>query len=62
VDTGFGYTEGLKSDGRVAAMKDPLVYNVAELGLGAEPEKHVGHDERAALGTFGICHIGIGSE
>ena len=55
-----GGIEAKKLSDLLAAKGDPMVYNVAELGVGLNPMGKItgvqSHDE----GAFGMCHIGIG--
>lgn len=60
VDIKGGYQAKMLAD-NFASMNDPNVYNIAELGIGLNPEcRFIGlmlEDE----GVLGSCHIGIGT-
>jgi len=45
----------------LAEMGDPLVYNVAELGIGLNPKAKMTGVKTQDKGVFGTCHIGLGS-
>ena len=55
-----GGTQGKKIADLLAAMGDPMVYNLVELGIGVNPKCTITgfHKDK---GTYGTCHIGIGS-
>ena len=45
----------------LAAMNDPKVYNVAELGIGLNPKAKMTGAQTQDKGVYGTCHIGFGS-
>jgi 2,5-dihydroxypyridine 5,6-dioxygenase len=55
-----GGSEAREISDLLAAMGDPSVYNVVELGIGLNPKATMtgSHKDKAVYGT---CHIGIGS-
>jgi leucyl aminopeptidase (aminopeptidase T) len=56
-----GGAEAQKLRDFLAATKDPMVYNVAELGIGLNPKAKMTGVQTQDEGVFGTCHIGIGS-
>ncbi len=45
----------------LAALRDPKVYNVAELGIGFNPKSRMTGVQTQDKGVYGTCHIGMGS-
>ncbi len=45
----------------MAALGDPRVYNVAELGIGYNPKAKMTGRQSQDKGVYGTCHIGAGS-
>ncbi len=56
-----GGVEAKKLDELLKATGDPMVYNVAELGIGLNPKAKLTGVQTQDEGVFGTCHIGIGS-
>lgn len=56
-----GGVEAQKLNDLLAATKDPLVYNVAELGIGLNPKAKMTGVQTQDEGVFGTAHIGVGS-
>ncbi len=56
-----GGAEARKLNDLLAAMSDPMVYNVAELGIGLNPKAKMTGVQTQDEGVFGTAHIGVGS-
>lgn len=56
-----GGPEARKLADLLAAMGDPMVYNVAELGIGLNPKAKMTGVQTQDRGVYGTCHIGVGS-
>jgi 2,5-dihydroxypyridine 5,6-dioxygenase len=56
-----GGAEAKKLSDILAATGDPMVYNVAELGIGLNPKAKITGVQTQDEGVYGTCHIGVGS-
>lgn len=56
-----GGAEARKLTDALAALGDPTVYNVAELGIGFNPKAKMTGIQTQDKGVYGTCHIGLGS-
>ncbi len=56
-----GGTEAKRLAEGLTALKDPQVYNVAELGIGYNPKAKIVGRPVQDKGVYGTCHIGFGS-
>lgn len=56
-----GGIEATKLVEGLAALCDPKVYNVAELGIGFNPKAKMTGVQTQDKGVYGTCHIGFGS-
>ena len=56
-----GGADARKLSETLEAMSDPMVYNVAELGVGCNPKAKVTGVKTQDKGVYGTCHIGVGS-
>jgi 2,5-dihydroxypyridine 5,6-dioxygenase len=56
-----GGAEAKKLANALAALGDPMVYNVAELGIGFNPKAKMTGVQTQDKGVYGTCHIGFGS-
>ena len=56
-----GGTEARMLAESLAALGDPMVYNVAELGIGYNPKAKMTGRQSQDKGVYGTCHIGAGS-
>lgn len=56
-----GGAEARKLADALAALKDPKVYNIAELGIGFNPKAKMTGIQTQDKGVYGTCHIGAGS-
>lgn len=56
-----GGIEAKKLTDLLTAMGDPMVYNVAELGIGLNPKAKMTGVHTQDKGVYGTCHIGLGS-
>lgn len=56
-----GGTEARKLSDLLTEMGDPMVYNVAELGIGLNPKAKITGAKTQDKGVYGTCHIGLGS-
>lgn len=56
-----GGVEARKLASQLAEMGDPMVYNVAELGIGLNPMAKMTGVSIQDEGVYGTCHIGVGS-
>jgi 2,5-dihydroxypyridine 5,6-dioxygenase len=45
----------------LAALGDPKIYNVVELGIGFNPKAKITGIQTQDKGVYGTCHIGLGS-
>ena len=57
-----GGTEARMLAESLAALGDPMVYNVAELGIGYNPKAKMTGRQIQDKGVYGTCHIGAGSD
>ncbi len=57
-----GGAEAKKLADSLAALDDPMVYNVAELAIGLNPKAKMTGGQSQDKGVYGTCHIGIGSD
>jgi 2,5-dihydroxypyridine 5,6-dioxygenase len=56
-----GGVEARKLADLLAATGDPMVYNVAELGIGLNPKAKMTGVQTQDEAVYGTCHIGVGS-
>lgn len=56
-----GGVEARKLVDILEATRDPMVYNVAELGIGLNPKAKMIGVMTQDQGVYGTCHIGVGS-
>ena len=61
-----GGADARKLADALAALEDPMVYNVAELGIGLNPMAKLSMTKMTGSqsqdkGIYGTCHIGAGS-
>jgi 2,5-dihydroxypyridine 5,6-dioxygenase len=56
-----GGGEAARLAGLLKAFNDPLVYNVAELGIGLNPKSQMIGVKTQDKSVYGTCHIGFGS-
>jgi leucyl aminopeptidase (aminopeptidase T) len=56
-----GGVEAKKLLDLLVATGDPMVYNVAELGIGLNPKAKITGVQTQDEGVYGTCHIGCGS-
>jgi 2,5-dihydroxypyridine 5,6-dioxygenase len=56
-----GGAEATKLSEELAALCDPKLYNVAELGIGFNPKAKMTGIQTQDKGVYGTCHIGFGS-
>ncbi len=56
-----GGTEARRLSALMSEMDDPLIYNVAELGMGFNPKAKLTGSKTQDKGVYGTCHIGFGS-
>jgi len=56
-----GGAEARKLNDLLVSMNDPMVFNVAELGIGLNPKAKMTGVQTQDEGVFGTAHIGVGS-
>jgi leucyl aminopeptidase (aminopeptidase T) len=56
-----GGAEASKLSAALAALGDPKIYNVVELGIGFNPKAKITGVQTQDKGVYGTCHIGLGS-
>jgi leucyl aminopeptidase (aminopeptidase T) len=56
-----GGADAKKLAGLLLALGDPMVYNVAEFGIGLNPKAMITGVQTQDEGVYGTCHIGCGS-
>ena len=56
-----GGAQAQKLSRLMAAQRDPNVYNIAQLSFGLNPLCHIQGSSLDDEGTYGTCHIGIGT-